>query len=37
MIQGRIEMEGNPAEIGAAAGALYLGTENKQRQTQGDD
>jgi branched-chain amino acid transport system ATP-binding protein len=37
MIQGRIEMEGTPAEIGAAAGALYLGTENKQRRTQGDD
>ncbi len=26
MIQGRIEMEGTPAEIGAAAGALYLGS-----------
>jgi len=30
MIQGRIEMEGTPAEIGAAAGALYLGTDTEQ-------
>jgi branched-chain amino acid transport system ATP-binding protein len=30
MVQGRIEMEGTPAEVGAAAGALYLGTETKQ-------
>ena len=29
MIQGRIEMEGTPAEVGAAAGALYLGSESK--------
>jgi branched-chain amino acid transport system ATP-binding protein len=27
MIQGRIEMEGSPAEVGAAAGALYLGSQ----------
>ena len=30
MVQGRIEMEGTPDEVGAAAGALYLGTERKQ-------
>ena len=30
MVQGRIEMEGSPAEIGEAAGALYLGSETKQ-------
>ncbi len=29
MVQGRIEMEGTPAEIGAAAGALYLGAGSK--------
>jgi branched-chain amino acid transport system ATP-binding protein len=29
MVQGRIELEGTPAEIGAAAGALYLGTGAK--------
>jgi branched-chain amino acid transport system ATP-binding protein len=27
MVQGRIEMEGTPEEIGAAAGALYLASE----------
>jgi branched-chain amino acid transport system ATP-binding protein len=26
MVQGRIEIEGTPAEIGAAAGAIYLGS-----------
>jgi branched-chain amino acid transport system ATP-binding protein len=30
MLKGRIELEGTPAEIGAAAGALYLGSETKQ-------
>ncbi len=29
MVQGRIEMEGTPAEIGAAAGALYLASDTK--------
>lgn len=29
MVQGRIEMEGTPAEIGAAASALYLASETK--------
>jgi branched-chain amino acid transport system ATP-binding protein len=29
MVQGRIELEGTPAEIGAAAGALYLGSGAK--------
>lgn len=29
MVQGRIEMEGSPAEIGAAAGALYLASDTK--------
>lgn len=29
MVQGRIEMEGTPAEIGAVAGALYLGSGAK--------
>jgi ABC-type branched-subunit amino acid transport system ATPase component len=27
MIQGRIQMEGTPAEIASAAGSLYLGSE----------
>jgi branched-chain amino acid transport system ATP-binding protein len=27
MIQGRIEMEGSPADVSAAAGALYLGSD----------
>jgi branched-chain amino acid transport system ATP-binding protein len=30
MIHGRIEIEGSPAEVGAAAGALYMGSESKQ-------
>ena len=37
MVHGQIEMEGTPAEIGKAAGELYLGTESKQppnRETQ---
>lgn len=29
MVQGRIEMEGTPAQIGAAAGALYLGSDSE--------
>ena len=36
MIQGHIEMEGTPAEIGAAAGELYLGAGSKRSTTQGD-
>jgi branched-chain amino acid transport system ATP-binding protein len=30
MIHGRIEMEGSPAEVAAAAGALYLGSQSSR-------